>query len=97
MQNVANDMNKQSNKYVFQPEIYIDDFSYDKEVDIMLIKDELYRHIKTLPKLDRQLIYYRFYMDMTYKDIAQKLNRTKSFVYSRIRMICEKILKNFVL
>ena len=97
VQNVANDMNKQSNKYVFQPEIYIDDFSYDKEVDIMLIKDELYRHIKTLPKLDRQLIYYRFYMDMTYKDIAQKLNRTKSFVYSRIRKIRKKILKNFVL
>lgn len=97
VQNVANDMNKQNDKYVFQSEVNVDDFSFDEEVDNMLIKDELYRHIKTLPELDRQLLFYRFNMGWTFDEIAQKFNRTKSYVYNRINTIRKKILKNFEL
>ncbi len=97
VQNVANDMNKQNDNYVFQSEVNVDDFSFDEEVDNMLIKDELYQHIKTLPKLDRQLIFYRFYMGWPFDEIAQKFNRAKSFVYNRIKIICAKIQKNIEL
>ncbi len=97
VQNVANDMNKKNGKYVLLPEVYVDDFSFDDEVDKMLIKDELYRHIKTLPKLDRQFIFYRFYMGWTFDEIAQKFNRGKSFIHNRLKIICEKIQNNYEL
>lgn len=95
VQNVAYDMNKENCQYVSEADVLIDDFSYTDEIDKMLEKDALYCYVKNFSKIDRQIIYYRFYMNLTFAEIANKLSRTKSFIYNRIKILSEKILKNF--
>ena len=95
VQNVAYDFNNKNGRVVLESDLTIDDFSFTEEIDRMLNKDALYRYIKTLPQTDRQIIYYRFYMGFPYSAIAEKLNRAKSFVYNRVKILAEKVLKNF--
>lgn len=95
VQNAAYDLNKKNGHYISESDIVVDDFSYTDEIDRMLTEDALYRYIKTLPKDDRQIIYYRFYMGLPYSEIAERLNRAKTFVYNRVKILSEKILKNF--
>lgn len=95
VQNVAYDMNNVNGHYVLESNLLVDDFNFSNEIDRMLDKDALYRYIKTFPKIDRQIIYYRFYVNLSYSEIAQKLNRAKSYVYNRVKILSEKILKNF--
>ncbi len=95
VQNVAMDMNKEHVNYVSHEDSLIDDFSYPDEIDGMLTRDALYQYVKTLSQVDRQIIYYRYYLDLPYDAIAKKLNRAKSFVHSRSKILSEKIMENF--
>ncbi len=95
IQNVAMDMNRENSQYVLCEDVLIDDFNFEEEIDRRLKKDALYRYVKTLPQIDRKIIYYKYYLDWTYDRISKKINRSKSFVYSRIKIIEKNFPKNF--
>jgi len=95
VQNVATDINKENCHYVSQDKFPIDDLYYFDETDDILARDALYQYVKTLPKIDRQIFYYRYYLDLPFDAIAKKLNRAKSFVHSRDRILYKKITEKF--
>lgn len=94
VKNVAFDINREYKHYVLYDD-YTDDFTFSDEIDALLQKDEMYQYVKTLPKLERQLVYYRFYLDLTYDKIAKKINRSKAYVYDHLEKLTEKIIKKF--
>lgn len=91
VQNVAIDFNKENSRYVLYEDIELDVFNFDDEVDKMLQKDAFYQTVKTFSKLDRQIVYYRLILDLSYNQIAKQLGRAKSFVHNRMKIIIERI------
>ncbi len=55
-------------------------------------KNDLIAVVKQLPAEDRKLIYYRFWEDLSYGEIALKLKLKKNHVYKRIVKLL-KIIK----
>lgn len=70
-----------------------DGFYYCDEIEDMLAKDEFYQFVKTLSKRDRQFVYYRFILDMSYGQIAKKLKCSRVYSYKRINVILDKLRK----
>ena len=54
-------------------------------------KNDLLVAINQLPSEDRKLIYYRFWEDLSYGEMALKLNLKKNHIYKRIRKLLEII------
>lgn len=94
VQNVTADINKKNKNYVVCENLPIDDFQYPEDIDAILTMDALYQYVKTLPQIDRQIFYYRYYLDLPFDEIAKKLDRAKSFVHSRNKILSEKIMEN---
>lgn len=92
VQRVAYNFNNENSRYVLCEEIELDVFNFDEEIDKMLQKDAFYQAVKKLSKLDRQIVYYRLVLDLSYSQIAKKVCRAKSFVHNRMRIILDSAL-----
>lgn len=93
VQNVAYDFNKRlkqtdelseiipSNKFLFMTED-------------MAEQDAVVREIRKLPPYEQRLIFLRFYMNLSFDEVAEEVKGKKSTVYQQIRVIIKKIKKN---
>lgn len=100
VQNIAYDFNKQKKPV----EAYTDEVRMKEEENVDEVfeesaeKGELYEAIKILPEIEQKMIYYRYWEDMTYDEIAEKLELKRTAVYDTIKRsikkISEKIMKN---
>lgn len=94
MQNAAYDFNKK-----VMPSVPLEDISLkvivgDYEGDL-IDKDELVRHMLELSEDEQKLIYYRFYEDMSYDEIAEKIGTKKSTAHKRIVAVIKKLRKMY--
>ncbi len=93
-QNAANNTNREESTYVAFEEIQ-EEVNVPDEIDRMLLKNTFIQYLKKLPVTDRAIIYYRYYKDMTYQEIADKLNRAKSFVHNRLQILSRLIYQKY--
>lgn len=56
-------------------------------------KDEVYRYLKDCSELDCKLIYFKFYEDYSYSDIARIMGMKKSNVHRRVSKVLKEILR----
>ncbi len=94
VQNAAYDFNKK-----VMPSVPLEDISLkvivgDYEGDL-IDKDELVRHMLELSEDEQKLIYYRFYEDMSYDEIAEKIGTKKSTAHKRIVAVIKKLRKMY--
>lgn len=61
--------------------------------DLISAKDEIYRYLEGCSELDCNLIYWKFYMDCSYSEIAEKMNMKKSNVHRRVAKALKDILR----
>ena len=94
VQNASYDFNKK-----VMPSVPLEDISLkvivgDYEGDL-IDKDELVRHMLELSEDEQKLIYYRFYEDMSYDEIAEKIGTKKSTAHKRIVAVIKKLRKMY--
>ena len=93
VQNIAYDYNSQHE--VFTPINKIESKSLFYEIDDILIeKDRVLQIIKTMHEETQKLIYFKFWEDLSYEEIARKMGMKKPTVYKRIMKILGIIRKD---
>lgn len=90
VQNVANDFNSKSSTTLPLEEVSFTNI-LGEELDRVIDKDDVIAEICELSDLEQQLIYLRFYEDLTYAEIAKKLNSKRSTVHKQIMSILKKL------
>lgn len=65
----------------------------ERDVDAPIVeKMALYAYLQDYSKTDQQLLYYRFYEQMSFAEIAQKLGMKKSTVHKRVSKLLKDLL-----
>lgn len=90
VQNVAYDFNKDSGISQYGED---DSGIFGKYFNMFENKWALMQELARLEKSDQELIFLKFWEDLTYREIARKLKTSKSTVHRRILEILE-ILRN---
>lgn len=65
---------------------------YDLDEKIW-IRSSLFKIIQTFNSVNQNLLYMRFWEDLTFEEISQRTGMKKSVVYSRIKKMLKKIQK----
>lgn len=100
VQNIAYDFNKQKKPVEsYTDKVYTqEEKKVDELFEVWIEISELYETINLLPKIEQKMIYYRYWEDMTYNEIAEKLGIKRTVVYDTIKRsikkISEKIMKD---
>lgn len=92
VQNLAYDYNRNRRITVPFESTEKDSLSYEID-DVILQNSDLLQAIKTLPASNQELIYLRFWEDLTFDDIAIRTHQKKSTVYKKLKASL-KVIEN---
>lgn len=90
VQNVAKDFNGKVILSLPLEEVTFTDI-LGADLDSVIERDDLIAKVCKLTKSEQNLIYLRFYEDLTYTEIARLLHSKKSTVHKQINIILKKL------
>lgn len=77
-------MEKRNNKDKHKVEVFENTLIDDNKQEDFYLKDEIFKHINSLPDEYKEVIELKYYSDFSYSEIAQALNITEALVKVRL-------------
>lgn len=95
VENVAKDFNRENQNFQSKCEVLSDVSYFNDDIAKILINDAVVRIICGCSAQDRTFFYLRFYADLSYGEIARRMNCSKSYVHKRVEIVCKRIENEF--
>lgn len=94
VQNVCYDFNREQKIYEPIDRIRTRKLFYEIDENV-LTRSSLLQIIQTFDSVDQELLYLRFWEDLSYEEIAKRMKMKKATVYKRVKSMMKKIRKEF--